>query len=119
MNLPPEWLEKFQHYAYFGTLGAFAALVGYLWQVARQDGQRVTLLLLIATATIGFYLGMLFGGLIPPDWGNRDALVLLIGATGLKGFEMVYSLGRNAIPGLVPGGRTPPPPPPAPPADGT
>lgn len=101
MKFPAEWFEKAQTYLYFGTLGAFAALVGYLWQIARKDGQRLSLLVLACTIIVGFYLGMLFGGIVSPDWANRDAVVLLIGATGLKGFEMVLAIAKNAIPMLL------------------
>lgn len=101
MKIPAEWFEKLTVYLYFGTLGAFAALVGYLWQIARKDGQRMSLLVMLCTVIVGFYLGMLFGGIVAPDWANRDAVVLLIGATGLKGFEMVIAVGRNTIPMLL------------------
>lgn len=116
MNLPTELMEKLQSYAYSGTLGAFAALVGYLYQVARHPGNKVTLFMVFATVVIGFYLGVLFGGFIPTDWGNRDAVLLLVGATGLKGFEIVMSWAKTAIPNLLRSmlqqSSTPPPPPP-------
>ena len=113
MNLPTELLDKLQAYAYSGTLGAFAALVGYLYQVARHPGNKVTLFMIFATVVIGFYLGILFGGFIPQDWGNRDAVLLLVGATGLKGFVIVNTWAKTALPNLL---RTalqqqPPPPP--------
>lgn len=101
MNLPVELIEKLQAYAYSGTLGAFAALVGYLYQLAKNPNNRVSMLMLFATVVIGFYLGVLFGGFIPVQWENRDALLLLIGATGLKGFELVVSWGKSAIPNLL------------------
>lgn len=101
MNLPPELLDKLQAYAYAGTLGAFAALVGYLYQVARNPGSKVSVFLVFATLVIGFYLGVLFGGFIPVSWGNRDAVLLLVGATGLKGFEVVVGWARSAIPNLL------------------
>lgn len=120
MNLPTELVEKLQAYAYSGTLGAFAALVGYLYQVARHPGSKVSVFLIFATVTIGFYLGVLFGGFIPKDWDNRDAVLLLVGATGLKGFELVTNWGRTAIPNLLRSlvGNASPPPPPPPNSDG-
>lgn len=122
MNLPTELVEKLQAYAYSGTLGAFAALVGYLYQVARHPGSRVSLFLIFATIVIGFYLGVLFGGFIPSDWGNRDAVLLLVGATGLKGFELVTSWAKTAIPtllrSLISNSATPPAPPSEPPESG-
>lgn len=101
MSLPSDLTEKLIAWAYSGTLGAFAALVGYLYQVARHPGNRVTLFMLFVTVTIGFYLGILFGGFIPQDWGNRDAVLLLVGATGLKGFELVMGWAKTAIPNLL------------------
>lgn len=101
MNLPTELVEKLQAYAYSGSLGAFAALVGYLYQVARNPGGKISVFLILATVLIGFYLGVLFGGFIPKDWGNRDAVLLLVGATGLKGFEMVSGWAKSAIPNLL------------------
>ncbi len=109
MKIPPEWFDKAQDYLYFGTLGAFAALVGCLWQVARKGGQPVALLTLFSTTVVGFYLGMLFGGIVSPEWANRDAVVLLIGATGLKGFEVVLSVAKNTIPVLLRATQQPPP----------
>lgn len=108
-NFP--WVEKLEAFLYFGLLGAFAAVVGYLYQVARRNGQGVSFLMLVATAVVGFYMGMLFGQLIPADWGNRDAIVLLVGATGMKGFELVYTQSKRVIPALIQGlagSRTPP-----------
>lgn len=122
MNLPTELMLKLQDYAYSGTLGAFAALVGYLYQVAKHPGNKVTLFMIFATVVIGFYLGVVFGGFIPTDWGNRDAVLLLIGATGLKGFEIVIGWAKAALPNilkmLVQGQQNMPPPPPPPPSDG-
>lgn len=118
MNLPNDLLEKLQEYAYSGALGAFAAVVGYLFQIARGQGQRISFLVFVATIVIGFYMGVLFGGLIPKDWGNRDAVLLLIGATGLKGFEIVSNWAKTALPNLLKtlvnggnNGQSPPPPP--------
>ncbi|MCY1285268.1 hypothetical protein D9M69_434410 [compost metagenome] len=96
-----EWLEKFEHYLYFGALGAFAALVGYLYQLARKEGVALSFMMVATTAVVGFYLGMLFGGFLPSDMENRDALVLLVGATGLKGFEIVVSTAKTVIPAVL------------------
>ena len=104
------WVEKLEAFLYFGLLGAFAAVVGHLYQVARKNGEAISLLLLFVTAVVGFYMGMVFGQLIPSDWGNRDALVLLVGATGMKGFELVVSHSKKIIPALIQGlagGRPP------------
>lgn len=98
-----QWLEKLETFLYFGLLGGFAAVVGYLYQVARKNGEAVTLLALFVTAVVGFYMGMLFGQLVPSDWGNRDAIVLLVGATGMKGFEIVVSHSKKVIPALIQG----------------
>lgn len=101
MNLPTELVEKLASYAYFGTLGAFAALVGYLYQLAKPGGNsKVSVFVLFATVVIGFYMGVVFAGIVPREWDNRDAVVLLIGATGLKGFELTMALAKKAIPGL-------------------
>ena len=105
------WVEKFEAFLYFGLLGAFAALVGYLYQIAKKNGESLSVLMLFVTAMVGFYMGMVFGQLIPSDWGNRDALVLLVGATGMKGFEIVVSHSKKAIPTVIQGlagGKTPP-----------
>lgn len=102
MNLPVEFIEKLANYAYFGSLGAFAALVGYLYQLAKPGGgSQVSIFLLFATVVIGFYMGVVFAGVVPKDWENRDAVVLLIGATGLKGFELAMSAAKQLIPGLL------------------
>lgn len=101
MNLPAELMEKLQEYAYSGTLGAFAALVGYLYQVARAPGSKVSVFLIFTTIVIGFYLGVVFGSFIPKTWDNRDAVLLLVGATGLKGFEIVLGWAKAAIPNLL------------------
>ena len=101
MNLPTELVDKLQAYAYSGTLGAFAAIVGYLYQVARGTGNKVSVFLIFVTVVIGFYMGVLFGGFIPTTWGNRDAVLLLVGATGLKGFELVLGWAKSAIPNLL------------------
>lgn len=97
------WVEKLEAFLYFGLLGTFAALVGYLYQVAKKSEGPLSVLMLFVTATVGFYMGMVFGQLIPSDWGNRDALVLLVGATGMKGFELVVSHSKKIIPALIQG----------------
>lgn len=101
MNLPVELLEKLQEYAYSGTLGAFAALVGYLYQVARAPGSKVSVFLILTTIVIGFYLGVVFGSFIPKTWDNRDAVLLLVGATGLKGFEIIIGWAKAVLPNLL------------------
>lgn len=101
VNPQNDLVIKLYEYAYSGALGAFAALVGYLYQVARNPGNKVTLFMIFATTVIGFYLGILFGGFIPSSWGNRDAVLLLVGATGLKGFELVVGWAKTAIPNLL------------------
>lgn len=93
----PEFLDKVQEYAYFGTLGAFAAIVGYLYQVAKKGDVAVSFGMLLVTSLFGFYLGMLFGNLLPADLGNRDALVLIAGASGMKGFDLVLQVSKNLI----------------------
>lgn len=103
MKTPLAWIEKFEAFLYFGLLGAFAALVGYLYQIAKKNGESLSVLILFVTATVGFYMGMVFGQLIPSDWGNRDALVLLVGATGMKGFEIVVSHSKKIIPAVIQG----------------
>lgn len=108
MNLT-ELLAKLYDYAYFGTLGAFAALVGYLYQVATKGTTGVSWLTLIATAVFGFYLGMLFATLVPVGWENRDALVLLAGASGMKGVEIAMKAGKSIIKGALSGDKDPDP----------
>lgn len=97
-RIPPTVLEKLSVFLYFGTLGAFAALVGFLVQLAKEDGQSLSLVALLTTLVVGFYLGMLFGVLVPAEWGSRDAMVLLIGATGMKGFDIVSNAAEELIP---------------------
>ena len=101
----PELLAKLYDYAYYGTLGAFAALVGYLYQVAKKGTTGVSWLMLIATAVFGLYLGMLFATLVPAGWDNRDALVLLAGASGMKGVELAMRAGAAIIKGAVAGNK--------------
>ena len=96
-RLPPDWLEKLQTFLYFGTLGAFAAVVGYLVQLAKKEGQPISLLVLFITMVTGFYLGMLFGVGMPSEWQNRDAIVLLIGATVMKGFELISAVSKDRL----------------------
>lgn len=108
MNLP-DLLTKLYDYAYYGTLGAFAALVGYLYQVAKKGTTGVSWLMLLATAIFGFYLGMVFANLVPAGWDNRDALVLLAGASGMKGVELAIRAGGALIKGAVAGAKSPGP----------
>lgn len=103
MKLILPWVEKLEAFLYFGLLGAFAATVGHLYQIAKKNGEPLSVLMLFVTAMVGFYMGMVFGQLIPPGWGNRDVLVLLVGATGMKGFEIVISHSKKVIPALIQG----------------
>lgn len=100
-RVPVEWLEKLGTFLYFGTLGAFAAVIGYLVQVAKEEGYSFSVLLLFISAAAGFYLGMVFGVLSPTTWESRDAVVLLVGATGVKGFELVASAYKELLPGWM------------------
>lgn len=106
MNLD-EFLLKLYDYAYYGTLGMFAAMVGYLYQVAKKGSSGVSFLAMFATAVSGFYLGMLFATLLPAGWENRDALVLLAGAGGMKGFEIAMRAGKAIVSEAVGRGRSP------------
>lgn len=100
-RLPPDWLEKLQTFLYFGALGAFAAAVGYLVKIAKTEGHTISVAVLVITIIAGFYLGMLFGVAMPNEWDNRDAIVLLIGATGMKGFELLTAVSKQKIKGTI------------------
>ena len=93
------WL-KLHDYLYYGGLGIFAALVGLLYQAARAS-EMPTLLVILATLSSGFYLGIMLSTLIPPAFDNKDAIVLLAGASGMKAFEIVLGAGKNLLRGLI------------------
>lgn len=102
MELPPEWLNKFYDFTYFGALGGFSALVGYFVKVVRNDDVELQWSVAAITLVVGLYLGMLFGGLMPDEWGDkRDAVMLMIGVSGIKGFELVSSLALDKIRSLL------------------
>lgn len=101
MRFPEDWIDKFLAFAYFGALGAFAALIGYLVQVSKKGAVPFSFTLLVITMLVGCYLGVLFSQVLPGDWGNREAVVLLIGATGVKGFEIAVKTARETIPDLI------------------
>lgn len=105
MNID-ELLTKLYDYAYYGSLGTFAALVGYLYQSAKNS-ENVSWLTLAATVVSGFYLGMLFATLFPAGLENRDALVLLAGAGGMKGFEVALRAGKAILSETVGRNRAP------------
>lgn len=89
MLIPPEWVERLQDFAYYGTLGGFSALVGYLYRTVKYDHVYFSWPVSLLSILIGWYLGMVVAGIIPSGWDQqqRDSVVLLIGATGVKGFE--------------------------------
>lgn len=91
MGLPPEWLERFYDFTYYGMLGGFSALVGYLYRTVKHDEIRFSWPVVSVTLLVGWYMGMVVAGAIPGDWDQqqRDSVVLLIGATGAKGFEFL------------------------------
>lgn len=95
---PEEWLTKLYTFAYFGALGAFASLVGYLVKVASRESDTLTVSTLLTAVLTGVYLGILIGALSPEDWTSRDGIVLLVGATGMKGFEIVSEIVKEALP---------------------
>jgi len=101
VRFPDEWFDKLTTFAYFGALGAFAALIGYLVQVSKKGAVPISFTMLVITMLVGCYLGVLFSQLLPSDWSNRDAVVLLIGATGVKGFEIVSKTVREVIPDVI------------------
>lgn len=91
MGIPPEWVERLQDFAYYGVLGGFSALVGYLYRTAKYDHVVFSWPVSLISILVGWYLGMLLAGVIPEGWDQqqRDSIVLLIGATGVKGFEFI------------------------------
>jgi len=91
MGIPPEWVDRFQDFAYYGMLGGFSALVGYLYRTVKHDHVNFSWTLSLISVLVGWYLGMVVAGLLPEWWDQqqRDSIVLLIGATGVKGFEFV------------------------------
>lgn len=93
------WL-KIHDYLYYGGLGVFAALVGLLYQAAKEP-EKTTPLIVLSTLASGLYLGIMLSTLISDDFGNKDALVLLAGASGMKAFEIVLGVGRNLLRGLL------------------
>jgi hypothetical protein len=100
MGLPPEWLDKFYDFTYYGTLGGFSALVGYLYSTVKQEHVKLVWMTGFVSVLVGWYLGMVVAGLLPADWDDkqRDSAVLLIGATGIKGFDLiVYDLTMGRI----------------------
>jgi len=91
-----EWVVKLTEYSYFGTLGAFAAVVSHIYNLAKNEVKPTTLLFL-SSILAGVYLGVLVGSSIPEDFANRDAIVLLAGASGMKGIEIVISLSKGFL----------------------
>lgn len=91
MGLPPEWLERFYDFTYYGLLGGFSALVGYLYQTIKHDHVNFSWPMSLISILVGWYLGMVVAGVLPDSWDQqqRDSIVLLIGATGVKGFEFL------------------------------
>lgn len=91
MGLPPEWLERFYDFTYYGLLGGFSALVGYLYQTVKHDHVNFSWPMSLISIVVGWYLGMVVAGVLPDSWDQqqRDSVVLLIGATGVKGFEFL------------------------------
>lgn len=91
MGLPPEWLERFYDFTYYGLLGGFSALVGYLYQTVKHEHVNFSWPFSLISILVGWYLGMVVAGVLPEAWDQqqRDSMVLLIGATGIKGFEFL------------------------------
>lgn len=91
MGLPPEWLERFYDFTYYGLLGGFSALVGYLYQTVKHEHVNFSWSASLISVLVGWYLGMVVAGVLPDSWDQqqRDSIVLLIGATGVKGFEFL------------------------------
>ncbi len=92
------WL-KIHDYAYSGSLGIFAALVGLVYQAAKGT-EKITLLIVISTLTSGMYLGITLSSLISDNMENKDALILLIGAGGMKAFEIALRGGKKLLSGF-------------------
>lgn len=91
MSLPPDWVERLQDFAYYGALGGFSALVGYLYRTVKHKHIVFSWPVTFVSVLIGVYLGILVAGFIPASWEQqqRDSMVLLLGATGVKGFEFI------------------------------
>lgn len=91
MGIPPEWADRLQDFAYYGTLGGFSALVGYLYRIVKHDDIEFSWAVSVISVLVGWYMGMVVAGLLPEGWDQqqRDSVVLLIGATGVKGFEFL------------------------------
>lgn len=91
MGIPPEWVERAQDFAYYGMLGGFSALVGYLYRTVKHDHIEFSWPVIVVSVLVGWYMGMLVAGVLPEWWDQRqrDSIVLMIGATGVKGFEFV------------------------------
>lgn len=93
------WL-KIHDYAYYGGLGIFAALVGLFYQAAKGI-EKVTFWVCVSTLTSGLYLGITLSTMIPDSNSNKDALVLLIGAGGMKAFEVALRAGKKLLSGFT------------------
>lgn len=91
LGVPPEWIIRLQDFAYYGALGGFSAVVGFLYRTIKHEHIPFSWPAIIISALVGWYMGMMVAGLIPSHWDqqHRDSVVLLIGATGIKGFEAV------------------------------
>ena len=89
--------ERLSEFAYFGTLGAFAAVVGFLYRTVKYPGSASSVSALAITGLLGFYMGMLFGELLPHSLDSRDALILLAGISGGRGYDIVASASSNLL----------------------
>lgn len=91
MGMPPEWADRLMDFTYYGTLGGFSALVGYLYRLVKNDELEFSWGVGFVSILVGWYMGMVLAGLVPESWDQqqRDSIVLLIGATGVKGFEFL------------------------------
>lgn len=104
MGLPPEWIDRFQDFSYYGALGGFSALVGYLYRTVKHDHMELSLGISLISVIVGIYMGMVVAGLLPDGWDQRqrDSVVLLIGATGVKGFEfLIEKVALGKIKSLI------------------